>query len=144
MDSGYLTVASSFPLRDKDTDYSMTFDDAVCSIGMILLSFDFIIYTASLFYVIKVAWTTLDWSKVGWMSLLILIFPVFYFLSEAFIRFWVYKVEYPKDVSTGFIYYNDSKLGYVVHIAGILNYTLINVFLLRVFKVAAILKCESK
>ena len=111
---------------------------------MISLTFDFIAYTSCLVYVMNRAWSTLDWSKVSWMSVLILGFPMIHFLLEAVVRYWLYKVQFPQNYKTGFTYYNDSIIGIIVHIAGIGNYLLINMFLLRVFQVAAILKCESR
>ena len=109
---------------------------------MVLLTLDFIIYLVSIFYVFNSAWKTLDWTKVSPISMLILIFPLVHFALEAICRFWVYKITPRANI--GFIYYNSSVLGCLVRVAGIFNSMCINVFLLRVFKVAAILKCESR
>ena len=74
------------------TIHQYNFEKAICSGGIISLTFDFIAYTSCLAYVINSAWSTLDTSKVGAMSVLILGFPMIHFLLEAIVRYWLYKV----------------------------------------------------
>ena len=69
-------------------------------------------------------------------------FPVLYFLIGFILRLAAYLSC--KNYKYCWMYDRDSIVAYILPILGICNALLINLFMLRVFHVAAILKCETK
>lgn len=110
--------------------------------GIFLLAIDFLVYTIVFLRVIYRAKNKIDIRKLGGLPVTIISFPVFYF----FIGFLLRLVAYLscKKHENCWMYDKDTLFAYVLPIVGICNSLLINLFMLRVFHVAAILKCESK
>ena len=102
---------------------------------------DFIVYGISFTYVIVKAKKNTTLRNFGKVPLLIIAFPNLYFFVGLLGRVLAYARS---DIDSCFLFKDYSPFGYVTQAIGIFNALLINVFMLRVFHVAAILKCETK
>ena len=111
-----------------------------CLTGICLLSLDFLIYGASFIYVLRNA--NFSIRKFGKIPLLIICFPNLYYFMGVFGRVFTY-LNHADDESC-LLYDHQTAIGCITMGFKIVNSLLINMFMLRVFAVAAILKCETK
>ena len=118
------------------------FDPYICLIGIFLLSLDFLIYLACFSHVVNRAKGKIDMKKLGKLPMTMITFPNFYFFTGCLFRLIAY-LSCEKDQQC-WMYDKNTWAAYILPIIGIFNAVLINIFMLRVFAVAAILKCESK
>ena len=109
---------------------------------MVLLSTAFAVYLGCFIVVVQRAALKTDLKRVGYLSIVILSFPLLYASTSAFARFWVYFQREPGGQC--YLYSESSKMGQAVQFLQLLNGLFINVFLLRVLFVAAMLKSESR
>ena len=106
------------------------------------MTIDFIIYSISFIYVICKAKKSIGLRSFGKVPLLIIAFPNLFFFMGMVGRTHAYATS--DSENTCFLYNDESPVGFVVQGISIFNTLLINVFMLRIFHVAAILKCETK
>ena len=69
----------------------------ICIEGMVLLSTAFAVYLGCFIVVVQRAALKTDLKRVGYLSIVILSFPLLYASTSAFARFWVYFQNEPGD-----------------------------------------------
>ena len=97
----------------NSTHFGDSFSQNVCLEGSIILSVDFLIYFVCYTWVICKARRNPEWMKVGFVSLLLLSFPLFYALMSAFGRFWVFFASQTRTEQC-YLYHPKSIFGYTV------------------------------